>query len=102
MLSIFLKVFFVLSFKRYDYQHQLKAQTSFDKYSLSNYFRDDICEKPKYMQSKFILSPINYDTNDKQIMEVNPDEKYYKYQQDIITVISCDKNGSEVEYQVKK
>ena len=92
----------LLLLKKYDHQHPLQTQTSFDKYSLSNYFRDDICEKPKYMQSKFILSPINYDTNDKQIMEVNPDEKYYKYQQDIITVISCDKNGSEVEYQVKK
>ena len=36
----------VLSFKRYDYQHPLKEPTTFDKYSQSNYIRDDICEKP--------------------------------------------------------
>jgi hypothetical protein len=92
----------VLSFKRYDYQHPLKEPTTFDKYSQSNYIRDDICEKPKYMQSMFINSPINYDFKDNLLMKVYPNEKYYKYQQDIITIIACDKNNSEVEYQAKK
>ena len=92
----------LLLLNRYDYQHSLQVQTKFDKYTLSNYLRDDICEKPKYMQSMFITSFISYDTKDKGIMEANPGESYYKYQQDIGIVISCEKNNGEVEYQNKK
>ena len=92
----------LLLLNRYDYQHSLQVQTKFDKYTLSNYLRDDICEKPKYMQSMFITSFISYDTKDKGIMETNPDESYYKYQQDVGIVISCQKNNGEVEYQNKK
>ena len=40
----------LLLLNRYDYQQSLKVQTSFDKYTLSNYLREDICENPKYMQ----------------------------------------------------
>ena len=91
----------LLLLNRYDYQHTLQIQTKFDKYSLSNYIRDDICENPKYLQSMFIISLINYDTNEKQIIKDSPSEKYYKYQKDIGIVISCDNNG-EVKYETKK
>jgi len=92
----------ILLLNRYDNKHSLQVQTKFDKYTLSNYLRDDICEKPKYMQSMFISSFISYDTRDKQIMEENPDEVYYKYKYDIGIVIACEKNNGEVEYQNKK
>ena len=92
----------ILSLNRYDYEHSLQEQTKFEQYSSSNYLRDDICENPKYMQSMFITPLINYDTRDKQIMELIPGQKYYKYQKDIGIVISCDKGNGQVEYQTKK
>ena len=92
----------LLHLNKYDYTKDLKYKTKFHKFSLSNYERDDICENPKYMQSMFINSFINYDTHDKAIMESNKDKQYFKYQRDIATFISCDDENGKVFYQAKK
>ena len=92
----------LLLLNRYDYQHSSQTQTKFERHSLSNYLREDICENPKYMQSMFITPLINYDANDKQIIESHQNEQYYKYQRDIGVVISCAKNNRVVEYETKK
>ena len=91
----------LLLLNRYDYQQSLKVQTSFDKYTLSNYLREDICENPKYMQSAFITSFINYDATEKEKIKANPNN-YLKYQKDIGIVISCEKSNGEVFYETKK
>ena len=91
----------LLLLNRYDYQQSLKVQTSFDKYTLSNYLREDICENPKYMQSAFITSFINYDATEKEKIKANPND-YLKYQKDIGIVISCEKSNGEVFYETKK
>ena len=92
----------LLLLNKYDYTKELKYKTKFDKYSLSNYLRDDICKNPKYMQSTFINSFISYDTHDKGIIGDNKDNKYFVYQRDIATFISCnDENGNNF-YQAKK
>ena len=91
-----------LLLNKYDCTKDLKYKTKFDKYSLSNYLRDDICKNPKYMQSTFINSFISYDTHDKCIIGDNKDNKYFVYQRDIATFISCnDENGNNF-YQAKK
>ena len=38
----------LLLLNKYDYTKELKYKTKFDKYSLSNYQRNDICKNPKY------------------------------------------------------
>ena len=50
----------MLLLNQYDYSKDLKFKTKFDKYSSSNYLREDICDNPKYMQSAFINSFIDY------------------------------------------
>ena len=92
----------LLLLNKYDYTKDLKYKTKFHKFSLTNYKRDDICENPKYMQSMFINSFINYDTHDKGIIESNKDKQYFKYQRDIATFISCDDENGKVFYQAKK
>ena len=91
----------LLLLNRYDYQQSLKVQTKFDKYTLSNYLREDICSNPKYMQSSFITSFIYYNEAEKQKIKESPNE-YLKYQKDIGIMISCDKGNGEVFYQAKK
>lgn len=87
---------------KYDYTKELKYKTKFDKYSLSNYLRDDICKNPKYMQSAFINSFISYDTHDKSVIGDNKDNKYFVYQRDIAIIISCDDENGNIFYQAKK
>ena len=91
-----------LLLNKYNYTKELTYKTKFHKYSLSNYLRDDICDNPKYMQSMFINSFINYDNHDKTIIEENKDKEYYVYQQDIATFISCDDENGNTFYQAKK
>ena len=91
----------LLLLNRYDYDESLKSHSNFEKYSMSNYLRDDICSNPKYMQSIYINSFINYDDKDKEIMEYNPDN-YYIYQRDIGILIACEKKNGEIEYEAKK
>jgi hypothetical protein len=50
----------------------------------------------------YVNSFIKYDDYDKEYMRENPDNKYYKYQKDIATVISCDKGDGTVFYEAKK
>ena len=92
----------LLLLNKYDYTKELKYKTKFDKLSLSNYQREDICKNPKYMQSMFINSFINYDTYDKAFIEKYKDKKYFTYQKDIATFISCDDENGKAFYQAKK
>ena len=92
----------LLLLNEYDYTHDLKFKTELDKYSSSNYEREDICENPKYMQSAFVNSFINYDGSDKQKVGSNTNNEYFVYQRDIATVISCDDENGNVFYQAKK
>ena len=91
-----------LLLNRYDYNQSLQVQTKFDKYTLSNYLREDICINPKYMQSMFITSFISYDANDKQIIQSSPEGTYYKFQKDIGTIIACAEEDGSVSYDIKK
>ena len=75
-----------------------KLHIGFKEVSSYTYKNIDICEKPKYLQSMYIISFINYDNRDKRIIENNKNKKFYKYQKDIGVLISCDENN-EVEYQ---
>ena len=91
-----------LLLNRYDYNQSLQVQSKFDKYTLSNYLRDDICANPKYMQSMFITSFISYDENDKQTIQLSPEGTYYKFQKDIGTIIACAEEDGTVSYDIKK
>ena len=70
-------------------------------YAFNNYYRTDICLEPKYMQSTYINSFINYEEKDKEYMRNNPYNTYYKYEKDIGIVISC-KENEEIKYQTMK
>ena len=74
---------------------------NFKDISNYNYIRTDICNEPKYLQSVYINSFINYENSDKITMNNNINEKYYKYQRDIGVLISCD-NNNDIIYQSKK
>ena len=74
---------------------------TFKEYSLSNYLREDICDNPKYIQSIFVNSFINYKDKDKQIIIKEGSNNYYKYQRDIVTLLACEKNNN-VFYESKK
>ena len=92
----------LLLLNRYNYTNDLRKKTKFDKYSSSNYLRDDICERPKYMQSMYINSFIKYDERDQEYIRNHPNQTFYTYQRDIATVISCDDGSGNVFYQTKK
>jgi len=68
---------------------------------VSNFLRDDICSNPKYMQTNFMTSFINYNDKDKQKMK-NKEQNYYKYQKDIVSLITCLNKDNKVEYEPKK
>ena len=74
----------------------------FKEYSLSNYLRDDICSKPKYIQSIFVNSFINYTPKDVLYINGHTSEKFYKYQKDIVTFIACEDDQNKVFYEPKK
>ena len=92
----------ILLLNRYNYTNDLRTTTKFDKYSSSNYLRDDICERPKYMQSMYINSFIKYDERDKEYMRNHPNQTFYTYQRDIATVLSCDDGNDKAFYEAKK
>ena len=76
---------------------------SFKDMSISNYLREgDICSEPKYMQSMFVNSFINYNNKDKEIINKNGVDNYYKYQKDIVSLISCKNNQNGIIYDTKK
>ena len=91
-----------LIMSRFNLVNSMMRYSDFQKYSLSNYIRYDICLEPKYMQSIFINSQINYTESDRNIIEYNKDKKkYYEYQRDIVSFIACS-NGDSVKYETKK
>ena len=73
---------------------------NFKGYAINNYYKQDICSNPMYMQSTYINSFINYEEKDKKYMKNNPYNKYYKYEKDIGIVISC--KGNDVEFEAIK
>ena len=76
---------------------------SFLEMSISNYLRKgDICSEPKYMQSIFVNSFINYSKIDKEIINNNGIDNYYKYQKDIVSLISCKNNQNDIIYDANK
>ena len=94
----------LLLLNRYDYNKDLKNKTELDKYSKSSYLREDICKNPKYMQSMFVTSFIDYNEDEKKIIRENKNKQFYKYQRDIATIISCDYEN-EIDrtfYEAKK
>ena len=72
------------------------------EYSMSNYIKDNICSNPKYIQSLFINSPINYSVNDRNIINDSGNNNYYKYQKDIVSLIACSNDNNNVFYQTSK
>ena len=87
---------------RFNLTNSITYHRSFKEYSLSNYLRDDICSKPKHIQSIFVNSFINYNERDKALIEFAGKEKYYKYQKDIVTLIACEDENKNVFYESKK
>ena len=69
---------------------------------MSNYIKDNICSNPKYIQSLLINSPINYSQNDRNIINSNTGNNYYKYQKDIVSLIACSNVNNNVFYQTSK
>ena len=53
------------------------------------------------MQTQYITSFINYSEEDKSKIKNNSDE-YYKYQRDIVSLITCLNKDNEIEYEPKK
>ncbi len=90
-----------LSMTRYNIISSATYNIKLDNIAATNYYRDDICLLPKYMQSVFINSFIKYTEKDKQIMSNNKDIAYYKYQKDIISFIACS-DGDKINYESKK
>ena len=88
---------------RYNFSESNKFHR-FQEYSLSNYLRDDICLKPKHIQSIFVNSFINYSQKDQDEMDKpsNSDKQYYKYQKDIVTLLACENDQKNVYYEYKK
>ena len=75
--------------------------SNFNGYAINNYYRQDICSNPMFMQSTYMKSFINYEKKDKEYMKNNPNINYYKYEKDIGIVISCS-TGYNVDYQTIK
>ena len=69
---------------------------------ISNYIRDDICNNPKYMQTIFMASFINYNDIEKSIIKKNGGQKYYKFQKDLVSLITCVNKDKKVKYETKK
>ena len=91
-----------LKMSRYDLNYSKKLSIINDLF-FPNYLRDDICKNPKFMQSIFINSLINYNKKDQEYIRNNGGiENYYKYQKDIFTLIACENDKKEVYYESKK
>ena len=78
-----------------------KLHIGFKDISPYTYKRTDICEEPKYFQSIYINSFINYDITDKNIIHGNSNKNYYKYQKDIGILISCSENYTTTHQPIK-
>ena len=86
---------------RFNLTNSIQYHKKFKEYSMSNYLRKDICSNPKHIQSFFLNSLINYNSNDNEIIR-NIGGNYYKYQRDIITLFACADNNNNVYYEAKK
>ena len=78
-----------------------KKLIDFKSLSRNTFIQTDICEKPKYLQSIYINSFINYDSKDKEYMNKYKYNEYYKYKKDIGVLISCLENDNII-YQTRK
>ena len=91
-----------LVMSKFNLTNSMTYHKKFKEYALSNYLRDDICSNPKYIQSIFVNSFINYNDEDKKTIRNNGSNKYYKYQKDIVTFIACEDEQKNVFYESKK
>ena len=87
---------------RFNITESNKLYNSFKDISKNNYLRNDICEVPIYLQSIFINSFIKYKNKDKIIINNNKNKKYYKYEKNIGTFVSCFDENEIIKYQSKK
>ena len=87
---------------RFNLTTSITYHKSFKEYSLSNYLREDICSRPRHIQSIFVNSFINYNERDKSKINIFGDETFYKYQKDIVTLLACEDDNQNVFYQSKK
>ena len=91
-----------LIMSRFEFSESNTFHRRFQEFSLSNYLRDDICLKPKHIQSIFVNSFIKYSQNDIDIIENSINQKYYRYQKDIVTSLACENDQKNVYYEYKK
>ena len=85
-----------------DLDDDVKIHMKFQEYSLSNYLQEEICPNPKYIQSIYSTSFINYSNNDKIIINEKGSDYYYKYQKCIASFVSCEDENKNVYYETKK
>ena len=91
-----------LIMSRFNLSESVTFHKKFQEYSLSNYLQENICPNPKYMQSIYSTSFINYSNNDKVKISEKGSDYYYKYQKDIVSFISCEDENKNVYYESKK
>ena len=91
-----------LIMSRFKFSESTTFHSKFQEFAFSNYLRDDICPKPKHIQSIFVNSFINYSQEDKNIISNSINEKFYSLQKDIVTLIACENDENIVNYEYKK
>jgi hypothetical protein len=91
-----------LIMSRLNLSESVTFHKKFKEYSLSNYLQENICPNPKYIQSIYSTSFINYSNNDKVKISEKGSDYYYKYQKDIVSFISCEDENKNVYYESKK
>ena len=91
-----------LIMSRFEFSESNTFHRRFKEFSLSNYLRDDICPKPKHIQSIFVNSFINYSEKDLNTIKNATNQKFYQYQKDIVTLLACENEQNNVYYEYKK
>ena len=92
-----------LFMSRFNLTQSIKLHATFRDYSMSNYYKPNICPNPQYIQSIFVNSFIEYNTEEKTIIKNNKNKNWYQYQKDIVTVIACkNENDNQVYYENHK
>ena len=78
-----------------------EIHSGFKSVSRNIFIQTDICRNPKYLQSIYINSFINYGSKDKEYMNQYNNKDYYKYKKDVGVLISCLENDNII-YQTRK
>jgi hypothetical protein len=91
-----------LFMSRFNLTQSIKLHATFRDYSMSNYYKPNICPDPQYIQSIFVNSFIEYNAEEKTIIKNNKNNNWYIYQKDIVTVIACKNGNNQVYYENQK